>query len=67
MSKQKFNRRQFVKLAGATSAAIPLSSLMGCGTAGERKEANQSQKSVGAKMSNDHSFPNGFFCQAWSY
>src|SRR5262245_34420757 len=60
MAKQKFNRRQFVKLAGATGAAIPLTSLIGCNTSGEKNETTANEKSNGGQK-NDRSFPKGFF------
>lgn len=60
MSKQKFNRRDFVKLAGISGAAIPLASLSvsGCKTSGE---TNQSEKVAGVPGSGNSSFPPGFF------
>lgn len=60
MAKQKFNRRQFVKLAGTTGGAIPIASLLACNTSAEKKDPGSQEESSNAPMSNG-SFPKGFF------
>ena len=59
MSKQKFNRRQFVKLAGATGAAVPLASLIGCNTDTANNKSAETEKPE-ARAGNDLSFPKNF-------
>lgn len=60
MSNQKLNRRDFVKLAGATGAAIPLASVIGCNTSGVKDESNSLEKPAGEQTA-ERKFPDGFY------
>src|SRR3712207_4361143 len=61
MAKQQFNRRDFVKLAGATAAALPLGSLIGCNTPEAQSETSAPQLLAGTQTKSNLSFPQGFF------
>lgn len=60
MSTEKFNRRRFVKIAGAATAAAPLSSLAGCHTPGEKNDSRQEEKILAPQPNDNRSFPKGF-------
>ncbi len=61
MSKNQLNRRQFVKLAGITGAAIPMTSLLGCNTTDPKEDNNSTEKIAGAQTGESRSFPKGFY------
>lgn len=61
MSKQKFNRRSFVKLAGTTAAAVPITSLIGCTSEDSTKEKKTEEKTLATTIKDERKFPDGFF------
>jgi len=56
MTKKPLNRRQFVRLAGITGAAIPLTSVGGCNAPSANNKNDNSESNAGT----DRSFPAGF-------
>jgi beta-galactosidase len=61
MSKKQVNRRQFVKLAGITGAALPMTTLIGCNTTDAKNGANSEAKIAGIQSGESRSFSNGFY------
>lgn len=61
MSNEKFNRRNFVKLAAGTAAGIPVASLIGCNPQETAKEVNSDQKVPNDQLTDARKFPEGFF------
>src|SRR5215468_6861591 len=62
MSKQKFNRRDFVKIAGAAAAGVSATSFMGCNPQSSKQEPSASTKEASVPASpNERKFPQGFF------
>lgn len=56
MTRKPLNRRQFVRLAGITGAAIPLTSVGGCNAPSANNQNDNSESNAGT----DRSFPAGF-------
>src|SRR5262249_29038791 len=61
MSKQKFNRRDFVTLAGATAAGISATSFLSCNSNQEKNQSKQEIPATIAGSKNERKFPPGFF------
>ncbi len=67
MSKQKLNRRDFVKLTGATAAGISTAYLIGCNsplannTSDKKDPAGTARNTSESISQNDRKFPPGFF------
>src|SRR5215813_14923332 len=60
-SNQKLNRRDFVKLAGATAAGISATSLLGCNSNQVKDQNKQETPASVSENKNERRFPQGFF------
>src|SRR5215471_15050539 len=60
MSKRKFNRRDFVKLASASAVGISTTSLLSCNS-NQSKEESATVGATHAKPEKERKFPPGFF------
>src|SRR5262245_15100628 len=63
MSKQKFNRRDFVKVTGATAVGISTASLMSCNPSSteEKQPATATKETTSSTPGNERKFPKGFY------
>src|SRR5690606_25187621 len=61
MSTSKFNRRQFVKVAGAFGTGVPAASLIGCNTESRTDALAQTTSSAAPISAIGRKFPEGFF------
>src|SRR5262245_3260598 len=65
MTKQKFDRRDFVKYASLATAGLSGASLLGCNPQTPKEEAGTTdttkREASMSKSSNERSFPQGFY------
>lgn len=61
MATHKYNRRQFVKFAGALGTGIPAATLIGCNTEPSGDAPAEAVTNAGQMSNTERKFPEGFF------